>query len=304
MDAKLVALRRHAALLVLVEERRDRRNEEGRLGVMFCKRIENARHALAVAVLALRHAADGFAAVAQFVRLMIRIERESHRATRSVLPSLPASSSVRRGRDRPCRARCLPPGPGLAAAVSSKAMLLSMYQNASFSPCDNYERPPSTEMIWPEIQPAASDAETSRRPRYPVAGRACAYECSRAGAAVPPRRNSPIVAGSRDSTKRSRRDAVDGDAERSELEAELLGQPDERVLRGRVGLNARQARPQSGARRDIDDPPEAVRLHVPARRPASNRTRRARWPRTTRANPVRSPPRGVGRPGRGRRLRN
>ena len=74
MDAKFVALGGNAPLLVLVEQRRDRGHEEGRLGVVFCKRVENARHALAVAVLALRHPADGFAAIAQLVRLMIRVE--------------------------------------------------------------------------------------------------------------------------------------------------------------------------------------------------------------------------------------
>ena len=86
MDADLVAFRHHAALLVLVEERGDGRHEEGRLGVVFGKRVQDARHALAVAVLALRHAADGFAAVAQFVRLVIRIEREGDGAAGAVLP--------------------------------------------------------------------------------------------------------------------------------------------------------------------------------------------------------------------------
>ena len=41
MDAKFMSLGGNAPLLVLVEQRRDRGDEEGRLGVMFCKRVEN-----------------------------------------------------------------------------------------------------------------------------------------------------------------------------------------------------------------------------------------------------------------------
>ena len=155
MDADLMAFRHHAALLVRVEERRDGRNEEGRLGIVFGKRIQDPRHALAVAVLALGHAPDGFAAVAQFVRLVIRVEGQSNGAAGTVLP-------FRRLHGASCAdvihlaAPCLlVPRPGLAAQiVHGDIKSLSQIEFLR----RNQERPPSAEMIWPEIQPAASDA--------------------------------------------------------------------------------------------------------------------------------------------------
>ncbi|MNE63019.1 hypothetical protein D3C80_1583430 [compost metagenome] len=106
MQADLVAFCNHAPLLVRIEQGGDGRYEEGRRNRGGGKRFENTRHALAIAILALRHAADGFAAVAQLIGLVVAIERKCHGATRAALPGLRLQ--------RPARANLLDlaaPGP-------------------------------------------------------------------------------------------------------------------------------------------------------------------------------------------------
>ena len=157
MDAKLVALRRHAALLVFVEKSSDRRHEERCLGAVLCKRVENAWHAFPIAILALRHPADRLAAIPQFVCLVIGIERERHCAARSVLPArrFHRSSSADvvdlLAPDVFLRPRLL-----LRVIQSDCSCGVRVWWLSEL--CDNYDRPPSTEMIWPEIQPAMSEA--------------------------------------------------------------------------------------------------------------------------------------------------
>src|SRR5688572_31090445 len=59
----------------------------------------------------------------------------------------------------------------------------------------------------------------------------------------------------------ARRNGVAGYAARAKILAELLGQPDERVLGGGIGLDAGQARPQPGARRDENEASGSGPLH-------------------------------------------
>ena len=59
----------------------------------------------------------------------------------------------------------------------------------------------------------------------------------------------------------SGRDRVAGDAIPSQILADLLGQADQRMLGGGVGLDAGQARTQAGAGGDVDDAAEALVLH-------------------------------------------
>src|SRR5262245_231960 len=86
MDAHLVSLAHHAALLVRVEQRGDGGHIEAGGNSMPAQDVEDARHAPAVAVLALRQLADRVAAVAQLIGLVVGVEGEGDRATRSILP--------------------------------------------------------------------------------------------------------------------------------------------------------------------------------------------------------------------------
>src|SRR5207248_582465 len=63
-----------------------RRDEEGGSDLMSFQYAQNAGNALAIAVLALREPADRLARLAQFVGLMVGVERERHRAARAALP--------------------------------------------------------------------------------------------------------------------------------------------------------------------------------------------------------------------------
>src|SRR3989442_763965 len=87
VDADLVAFGDDAALLVGIEEGSHRRDEERGLYIRILQNRKNARHALPVAVLALREPADRLAAFAQLVGLVIGVERQRHRAARTVLPA-------------------------------------------------------------------------------------------------------------------------------------------------------------------------------------------------------------------------
>src|SRR5262245_12037207 len=95
VDADLVTLSDHAPLLVGIEQRGHGRDEEARLDILFLQDLEDARHALPVAVLALRKAPDGLAAFAQLVGLVVRVERERHRTARAAGPALRAQGPAR-----------------------------------------------------------------------------------------------------------------------------------------------------------------------------------------------------------------
>ena len=102
VDADLVAFGHHAALLVGIQQRGHGGHEEARRHAMPAEDVEDARHALAVAVLALRQLADGAAAVAQLVGLVVGVEGEA-RPRSARRPSRPrASACGRRAHDRRC----------------------------------------------------------------------------------------------------------------------------------------------------------------------------------------------------------
>src|SRR5205823_13601378 len=69
-----------------IYQRRDRGQVEAGGHSVAAKNVEDARHAPAVAVLALRELADGAAAVTQLVGFVVGVEREGDRAARAVLP--------------------------------------------------------------------------------------------------------------------------------------------------------------------------------------------------------------------------
>src|SRR4051812_39950578 len=86
VDADLVAFGNDAALLIRIEERGDGGHEEARLDVLSFQDLEDSGNALAISVLPLRQLADGLAAVAQLVRLMVGVEGERDRAARAAFP--------------------------------------------------------------------------------------------------------------------------------------------------------------------------------------------------------------------------
>ena len=88
VDADLVALGDHAALLVGMEHGRDGRHIEGRRDRVFLQQRQDARDAGAVAVLALRQATDRLAAFAQLAGLVVGVERDRHGAARAVRPNV------------------------------------------------------------------------------------------------------------------------------------------------------------------------------------------------------------------------
>jgi hypothetical protein len=86
MDADLVAVGDHRALLVGIELRHHRRHEEARLDGVPVEQLANARHRGAVAVLALRQPAGRILAVAQWNRIMVAVERQRDGDPRAALP--------------------------------------------------------------------------------------------------------------------------------------------------------------------------------------------------------------------------
>src|SRR5262245_63247743 len=90
-----MALGDDASLLIRVEQRRDSRHVEGCLDPVTVEKLQNARYADAVAVLAPRHSANRFAAVAQVARLMVAVEGQGHRASRPAFPRLRSKASAR-----------------------------------------------------------------------------------------------------------------------------------------------------------------------------------------------------------------
>jgi hypothetical protein len=94
VDTDLVAFRHDAALLVLVQQRGDRRHEEARLHVVALQQGKDARHADAGAVLAPGHSPDRAAPVAQLVRLVVAVERERDRAAPASRPGWRAIRSA------------------------------------------------------------------------------------------------------------------------------------------------------------------------------------------------------------------
>ena len=75
VDADLVSLLDHPALLVRVEQGGDRRHVERCAGAVALEHLEDARHADAVAELAPAHPADRLATLAQLIGFMIAVER-------------------------------------------------------------------------------------------------------------------------------------------------------------------------------------------------------------------------------------
>ena len=86
MDTDLVAFGHDAALLIGMQQRRDGRHVKGRRHVVLFQHRQDARDADAGAIFAPRHAADGFAALAQLIGLMVAVKRERDRTARAVLP--------------------------------------------------------------------------------------------------------------------------------------------------------------------------------------------------------------------------
>src|SRR6185503_13194673 len=87
VHADLVALVDDATLLVGIQLRDDAGDEERRLDVVALEHVEDARHAGARAVLALRQAPDRGRAFAQRAGLVVRIERQRDAHARVVLPA-------------------------------------------------------------------------------------------------------------------------------------------------------------------------------------------------------------------------
>ncbi len=98
MDADLVAFGDNPALLLGMQQRGHGRHVETRIDAVFFQKLQDARHADAVAVLAPGQAADRFAAVAQIAGLVVGVEGQRHCAARTARP-LAGRSSARRGRD-------------------------------------------------------------------------------------------------------------------------------------------------------------------------------------------------------------
>jgi len=86
VDADFVTLRHHAALLIGVQERRHRGNEEGRGDSVLLQKREDAGYAYATPILSPGQLADGHTAVPQFVGLVVGGEGEGDRPPGSVFP--------------------------------------------------------------------------------------------------------------------------------------------------------------------------------------------------------------------------
>ena len=86
VNADLMTFRHHTALLVLVQQGCDRRHVEGRRHAVALQDLQDARHADTRAILAPGHAADGLAAVAQLVGLVVGIKRQGEGAARAAGP--------------------------------------------------------------------------------------------------------------------------------------------------------------------------------------------------------------------------
>src|SRR5215468_8701420 len=88
MDADLMPFPDDTTLLVAIKQRDDARHIEGCRHRMLCEQFQDARHADAIAILSPRQSTDRFAAVAQFVRLVIGIEGKREGAARTTLPAV------------------------------------------------------------------------------------------------------------------------------------------------------------------------------------------------------------------------
>ncbi len=76
----------------------------------------------------------------------------------------------------------------------------------------------------------------------------------------------PLLPGRRVGQHESRRHAVDRDAERAELVAELARQADQARLGRGIGLDAGLADAEARAARDVDDAPAPRGLHAESER--------------------------------------
>ena len=86
MDADLVPLRDHPALLVGMQYGDHRRHEEGRRYAVAFQKVQNPRHAGARAVLALAELARRALGPAQGLRLVVGVEGQRNRAARPAGP--------------------------------------------------------------------------------------------------------------------------------------------------------------------------------------------------------------------------
>ena len=74
MQADLVPVLRNGALFIRMKQRRDRRDEEGRLDLVAVQHLPNAGNAAPRAEFAPAETGHGIAAVAQFVGLVIAVK--------------------------------------------------------------------------------------------------------------------------------------------------------------------------------------------------------------------------------------
>ena len=163
VDADLVAFGDDAALLVGIEQRGHGRHEEARFDVVPLQSVEDARHALAVAVLALRQPADRLAALAQLVGLVVGVERERHRAARAARPALGRSGRPARTRSTMPRQRSSGHCQGSAAA----AHFLSILRARAVIDADSFatNRANSALGMPTPSRPCASNCCVARRDR-------------------------------------------------------------------------------------------------------------------------------------------
>src|SRR5262245_4101990 len=95
VDADLMALGNEAPLLVRVEQRGDSGHKEGGLDPMAIEKLQNTGYGDPIAVLAPGHSADGLAAVAKLVCLMVAIKGQCHGAARPAFPRRRSEASPR-----------------------------------------------------------------------------------------------------------------------------------------------------------------------------------------------------------------
>ena len=139
MDADLVAVVGGRAHLLGMQQRRHRGIEERRRHRLALQQLADARHGLAVAVLALADAHRAFVGVAQRDRLVIRVEADRHRAARAVRPGLRLQAASGAGTADDAPPGGLGPLPGLAFGVSGlivhRAPLLLGSHRYGLRPC-------------------------------------------------------------------------------------------------------------------------------------------------------------------------
>ena len=114
MDADLVAVIGDGAHFLGMQQRGDRGIEETRRDRLALQQLADARHRLAVAVLALADPHRAFVAITQRDRFVIGIEADRHRAARAVGPRLRLHAAAGAGAADDAPPRRLGPLPGFA----------------------------------------------------------------------------------------------------------------------------------------------------------------------------------------------